>query len=92
MRKHIADRGPDGEGLHHDAHVARGTRPLEIINVGGGQPFCNEDRTVAAVFNGEICDLDALIQFGLWHRAFRDRLAVSEPALAPAPCRSRPVR
>lgn len=92
MREHIVDRGPDGEGFHDDEHAARGTRRLEIIGVaGGGQPLRNEDRTVATAFNSEICDFDALIQFGPWHRASRDRLAVREPALAPAPCRSRPA-
>ncbi|MEU3917595.1 asparagine synthase (glutamine-hydrolyzing) [Streptomyces sp. NPDC029004] len=55
MCRLIAHRGPDGEGYHTDANAALGMRRLAIIDVvGGGQPVYNEDRTVAAVFNGEI--------------------------------------
>ena len=55
MCRLITHRGPDGEGYHTDANAALGMRRLAIIDVvGGGQPVYNEDRTVAAVFNGEI--------------------------------------
>ncbi|MFI2350444.1 asparagine synthase (glutamine-hydrolyzing) [Streptomyces sp. NPDC019443] len=55
MCRRITHRGPDGEGYHSDAHAALGMRRLAVIDVaGGGQPVYNEDRTVAAVFNGEI--------------------------------------
>ena len=48
-------RGPDGAGFHDDEHAALGMRRLAIIDVAGGdQPVYNEDRTVAAVFNGEL--------------------------------------
>ena len=51
----LAHRGPDGVGYHEDAHAALGMRRLAIIDVAGGQqPVYNEDRTVVAVFNGEI--------------------------------------
>lgn len=55
MCRTIAHRGPDGEGYHVDDRAALGMRRLAIIDVAGGdQPVYNEDRTVAAVFNGEI--------------------------------------
>jgi asparagine synthase (glutamine-hydrolysing) len=51
----LAHRGPDGAGYHEGAHAVLGMRRLAIIDVvGGQQPVYNEDRTVAAVFNGEI--------------------------------------
>ena len=51
----LAHRGPDGAGYHEGPHAALGMRRLAIIDVAGGQqPVYNEDRTVAAVFNGEI--------------------------------------
>ncbi|WP_260860089.1 asparagine synthase (glutamine-hydrolyzing) [Streptomyces cupreus] len=51
----IVHRGPDGEGFHIGEQVALGMRRLAIIDVAGGdQPVYNEDRSVAAVFNGEI--------------------------------------
>jgi asparagine synthase (glutamine-hydrolysing) len=51
----MVHRGPDGEGYHQDSRAALGMRRLAIIDVGGGgQPFYNEDRTVVAVFNGEL--------------------------------------
>ncbi|MEV7003551.1 asparagine synthase (glutamine-hydrolyzing) [Streptomyces sp. NPDC093982] len=51
----LSHRGPDGEGFHRDNHVALGMRRLAIIDVSGGdQPVFNEDRSVVAVFNGEI--------------------------------------
>ena len=51
----MVHRGPDGEGYHEDGRAALGMRHLAIIDVvGGGQPVYNEDRTVVAVFNGEL--------------------------------------
>ena len=51
----LAHRGPDGAGYHEGPHAVLGMRRLAIIDVAGGQqPVYNEDRTVAAVFNGEI--------------------------------------
>ncbi|NWF24844.1 asparagine synthase (glutamine-hydrolyzing) [Streptomyces sp. PKU-EA00015] len=55
MCRVIAHRGPDGEGYHVDDRAALGMVRLAIIDVAGGdQPVYNENRTVAAVFNGEI--------------------------------------
>jgi asparagine synthase (glutamine-hydrolysing) len=51
----IVHRGPDGMGFHDSEHAVLGMRRLAIIDVPGGrQPVYNEDRTVTAVFNGEI--------------------------------------
>ncbi|MBB5870808.1 asparagine synthase (glutamine-hydrolyzing) [Allocatelliglobosispora scoriae] len=51
----IIHRGPDGEGAHLGRHAALGMRRLAIVDVAGGdQPVYNEDRTVVAVFNGEL--------------------------------------
>lgn len=57
----IVHRGPDGLGFHDSEHAALGMRRLAIIDVAGGdQPVYNEDRTVAAVFNGEIYNFTEL--------------------------------
>ncbi|WP_141576688.1 asparagine synthase (glutamine-hydrolyzing) [Actinomadura sp. WMMA1423] len=51
----LVHRGPDGSGLYEDSRAALGMRRLAIIDVpGGDQPVYNEDRTVVAVFNGEL--------------------------------------
>ncbi|MET8299130.1 hypothetical protein ABZW02_34665 [Streptomyces sp. NPDC005180] len=51
----LSHRGPDGDGFHTGENVALGMRRLAIIDVAGGnQPVFNEDRSVVAVFNGEI--------------------------------------
>jgi asparagine synthase (glutamine-hydrolysing) len=48
-------RGPDDYGIHEDGPIFLGNRRLSIIDLQGGhQPVFNEDRTVAAVLNGEI--------------------------------------
>ena len=55
MRDIIAYRGPDGAGLHTDAHAALAHRRLSIVDLAGGhQPLANEDETVWITFNGEI--------------------------------------
>jgi asparagine synthase (glutamine-hydrolysing) len=55
MTDAIVHRGPDERGLHREPGVALGMRRLSIIDVGGShQPVANEDRSVLAVFNGEI--------------------------------------
>jgi asparagine synthase (glutamine-hydrolysing) len=57
----LVHRGPDGAGYHADEHAAIGMRRLAIIDVAGGdQPVYNEDRTVAAVLNGELYDFATL--------------------------------
>lgn len=57
MLSTLVHRGPDGEGIFHDAGtgLSMGMRRLSIIDLDGGwQPVHNEDRTVSVVFNGEI--------------------------------------
>ena len=61
MCDRIVHRGPDGSGFHDDDQAALGMRRLAIIDVAGSQqPVYNEDRTVAAVFNGEIYNFPEL--------------------------------
>ena len=51
----IRHRGPDDDGYFIAPEIALGMRRLSIIDVAGGrQPVANEDRSVFAVFNGEI--------------------------------------
>ena len=52
----IRHRGPDADGLFHDAHAHLGHRRLSIIDLSeaGRQPMANEDGTIQIVFNGEI--------------------------------------
>ena len=49
-------RGPDGNGLYHDGHVALGHRRLSIIDISeaGKQPMRNDSATVWVTYNGEI--------------------------------------
>lgn len=55
MTDTLHHRGPDDEGFVVEDNVAFGMRRLSVIDVvTGQQPYWNEDRTVAAVFNGEI--------------------------------------
>ena len=54
-------RGPDDEGYLVRDQVGLGMRRLSIIDVAGGrQPIHNEDKSVWAVFNGEIYNYDEL--------------------------------
>lgn len=68
MTRTLAHRGPDGEGLHHEAFAQGGGaflghRRLAIIDlVTGDQPLFNESRSLAIVFNGEIYNFKALRQ------------------------------
>jgi asparagine synthase (glutamine-hydrolysing) len=55
MTTALTHRGPDEDGFHFTPGVGLGARRLSIIDVAGShQPVHNEDRTVWAVFNGEI--------------------------------------
>ncbi|MFF4348678.1 asparagine synthase (glutamine-hydrolyzing) [Streptomyces sp. NPDC001530] len=77
----IAHRGPDGEGFHNGPSVALGMRRLAIIDVAGGdQPVFNEDRTVVAVFNGEIYNFPEL-RTELRNRGHRFRTASDSECL-----------
>jgi asparagine synthase (glutamine-hydrolysing) len=68
-------RGPDASGHLVEPGLALGMRRLSIIDRAmGSQPFWNEDRTVAVIFNGEIYNFEELRQelTGLGHH-FRSR-------------------
>ena len=55
MNDALWHRGPDDEGFLVRDRVGLGMRRLSIIDVAGGrQPMHNEDKSVWAVFNGEI--------------------------------------
>ncbi|MBC5781993.1 asparagine synthase (glutamine-hydrolyzing) [Ramlibacter sp. USB13] len=57
MARSLVHRGPDDEGIHHDAArgVAVGNRRLSIIDLAHGhQPFVSDDGRIAIVQNGEI--------------------------------------
>ena len=55
MNDALWHRGPDDEGYFVRDRVGLGMRRLSIIDVAGGrQPVHNEDKSVWAVFNGEI--------------------------------------
>jgi asparagine synthase (glutamine-hydrolysing) len=55
MARTIRHRGPDGHGFAAFDGCALGNQRLSIIDVEGGhQPVWSEDRTIAAVQNGEI--------------------------------------
>jgi asparagine synthase (glutamine-hydrolysing) len=55
MCDRIRHRGPDDYGWQIDGAVGLGMRRLAIIDPAGGQqPVYNEDRSIRAVFNGEI--------------------------------------
>ena len=55
MRDVMTYRGPDGAGLHTDAHAALAHRRLSIIDLAGGhQPLSNESGSVWVTYNGEI--------------------------------------
>src|SRR2546427_9784981 len=55
MSDSIVHRGPDESGSDVRGSVGLGMRRLSIIDVAGGnQPVYNEDKSVWAVFNGEI--------------------------------------
>jgi asparagine synthase (glutamine-hydrolysing) len=55
MVEAIRHRGPDGDGNFSDGDVAIGMRRLAVIDLAtGDQPIFNQDRSIVAVFNGEI--------------------------------------
>jgi asparagine synthase (glutamine-hydrolysing) len=63
MNERIHHRGPDEDGFFIDREAGLGMRRLSIIDVQGGrQPIHNEDRTIWAVFNGEIYNYHELRQ------------------------------
>jgi asparagine synthase (glutamine-hydrolysing) len=73
MTRALAHRGPDGEAIFADAHVALGHRRLAIIDrAGGAQPMPNADRSRWIVFNGEIYN-HRLLRRELEGRGYRFR-------------------
>jgi asparagine synthase (glutamine-hydrolysing) len=61
MCRAIVHRGPDDEGVYTRGPAGLGMRRLSIIDLAGGrQPIHNEDRSVWAVFNGEIYNFPQL--------------------------------
>jgi asparagine synthase (glutamine-hydrolysing) len=55
MIESITHRGPDDSGSYVNRGIGIGMRRLSIIDVSGGkQPVYNEDKSIWAVFNGEI--------------------------------------
>lgn len=55
MGDSIAHRGPDAQGVWHQAGVGLVHRRLSIVDLENGrQPISNEDGSVQIVFNGEI--------------------------------------
>jgi asparagine synthase (glutamine-hydrolysing) len=61
MNDALWHRGPDDEGYLVRERIGLGMRRLSIIDVvGGRQPIHNEDKSVWAVFNGEIYNHDEL--------------------------------
>lgn len=61
MMKVIEHRGPDGGDTYITDNAALGFRRLSIIDLQSGmQPICNENGSMALVFNGEIYNYQAL--------------------------------
>ncbi len=57
MADAIIHRGPDDDGYFEEPGVGLANRRLSIVGLADGkQPLYNEDRSVAAVFNGEFFD------------------------------------
>ena len=51
----LAHRGPDAYGVYQNDEVFLGHRRLSIIDLEGGvQPFFNESKSLALIYNGEI--------------------------------------
>ena len=63
MNAVLTHRGPDGEGVYQDNHIALGHRRLSIIDLEGGrQPISNESGELQLVCNGEIYNSPQLRQ------------------------------
>lgn len=55
MTRHLAHRGPDGEGFWQEGAVYLGNRRLQIVDLpGGAQPMVSADGNLVVTFNGEI--------------------------------------
>jgi asparagine synthase (glutamine-hydrolysing) len=61
MRDRLRHRGPDGEGLWHDASAVLGHTRLSLVDAAhGAQPMCSADGRYVLVYNGEIYNYEAL--------------------------------
>jgi asparagine synthase (glutamine-hydrolysing) len=62
MTNAMAQRGPDGEGIHAWSDATLGHRRLAIIDLSeaGHQPMLTEDGKIGVVFNGEIYNFHEL--------------------------------
>lgn len=57
----LVHRGPNDEGIYHNARIGMGIKRLSIIDLESGhQPIHNEDKTVYAICNGEIYNFKEL--------------------------------
>lgn len=57
MASALVHRGPDEEGFHVEPGFGLASRRLSILGlVDGQQPVFNEDRSIVAVYNGELFD------------------------------------
>jgi len=57
----LIHRGPHSEGFFDDDGVSLGMRRLEVIDLEtGNQPIFNEDKSIVAVYNGEIYNFESL--------------------------------
>lgn len=55
MNNSMFHRGPDEEGFYESQNCSLAMRRLSIIDLkSGSQPYFSEDKSIAAVFNGEI--------------------------------------
>lgn len=78
MTRTLAARGPDGEGVWTDRHVALGHRRLAVIDLAGGaQPMVarrDDGSCVSLSYNGELYNFRELRQelIGLGHRFTSD--------------------
>lgn len=64
MVRVLQHRGPDGEGLYNNKHIALGHRRLSVIDLSenAAQPMSNEEGTVWIVFNGMIYNYSELTE------------------------------
>jgi asparagine synthase (glutamine-hydrolysing) len=56
MTRPLAHRGPDGEGVWVESHVALGNRRLAVLDLStrGHQPMMSHDRRFVMTYNGEV--------------------------------------
>ncbi len=56
MTRPLAHRGPDGEGVWVESHVALGNRRLAVLDLSsrGHQPMMSHDRRYVMTYNGEV--------------------------------------